>query len=138
MKNDKDLFIEIVKAIEAGVNKHLGNSMLYSPFKVFFNLFKRANPNLMNNIRGRVRNDIYNRLTHISGFNTEVFLIDNNLTDKGHNLLKICYNLGIHFLKKELTVVSAFKVVTNHHFRSHMYNHILDLVSRSASRVLHK
>ena len=92
----------------------------------------------MNNIRGKVRNDIHDRLTHISGFNVEVFLTENNLTDKGNNLLKICYNLGIYFLKKELTVVSAFKVVTNSHFRSHMYNHMLDLLSRSASRVLHK
>ena len=138
MQNDKDLFIEIVKAVEAGVNKHLDNSIVYSPFKIFLNLFKRANPNLMNNIRGKVRNDIYDRLTYISGFNAEVFLVDNNLTDKGRNLLKICYNLGIYFLKKELTVVSAFKMVSNKHFRSHMYNHILDLLVRSASRILHK
>ena len=35
MQSNKDLFIEIVKAVESGVNKHLDNSMLYSPFKVF-------------------------------------------------------------------------------------------------------
>ena len=138
MEIEKDLSIEIVRAIEAGINKYLNNSIVYSPFKLFYNLFKRANPNAMDSIRGRVRNDIYNRLIRIEGFNFEIFLINNEFTDKSKGLLKICYNIGIHFLKKELNVVTAFRVISNANFRSHMYNHMLDLVERSASRVLHK
>ena len=137
MNNDRDFSVEIVKAIESGINKHLDVSVIYSPFKMFYLLFKKANPALIDQIRGKVRNDIYNKLVQIPGFQFEIFLNNNEITSKGGQLLKISYNIGIHILKKQLTVITAFKAITNAHVRNQTYNYILSVVERSASRVLH-
>ena len=134
---NRDLCSEIVKAIETGINKYLDQSIKYTPFRLFYHMFRAANPNLMNNVRSHVRNDIYNRVTNINDFDPVVFIKNDVITPKGKQLLKISFNIGIHLFKKDLTVVSAFKVVTNANFRNHIYNHLLDVVTRSVSMVLH-
>ena len=134
---DRDLSLEIVKAIEAGVHKHLDNTVSYMPFKLFYAMFRAANPKIMSHVKGVVRNDIYTKLIAIPDFDFSVFIQGSEITPKGKQLLTMSYNLGIHILKKDLTVVSAFKMITNSHFRNHIYSYVLDLVGRSASRVLH-
>lgn len=136
-EGNRDYSMEIVKAIESGVHKHLDSSITYTPFKLFYAIFKATNPKMMNNVKGVVRNDIYNRVTAIPDFDFNVFINGAELTPKGKQLLQISFNIGIHLLKKDLNVASAFKVVTNAAFRSHIYSYVLDVVSRSASRVLH-
>ena len=133
----RDFATEIVIAMERGVDKYLAASIKYAPFRIFYNLFKKANPILMDQIRGAVRNDVYNVITAIPGFSFEVFLVDDELQPKGKQLLQICYNIGIHILKKQLNVRMAFKVVTNSHVRNQIYSYILNVVERSTSRILH-
>lgn len=136
-EENRDYSLEIVKAMESGVHKHLDNSIPYTPFKLFYAIFRAANPKIMNNVKGVVRNDIYNKLMSIPGFDFAVFINGSEFTLKGKQLLKISFNIGIHLLKKDLNVVSAFKMVTNAQFRNHIYAYVLDLVGRSASKVLH-
>ena len=136
--SDRDISLEIVKAMESGVHKHLDNSVSYMPFKLFYAIFRAANPKMMDQVRGIVRNDIYNKLVSIPDFDFSAFTLGQEITPKGKQLLTIAHNIGIHLLKKDLNVVSAFKMVTNADFRNHIYSYILDLVGRSASRVLHQ
>jgi len=133
----RDFPTEIVKAIEAGVNRHLNNSLVYSPFKMAFNLFKKANPRLMDQIRGIVRNDIHTTLSQIPGYNPGIFLMNDQITPKGKQMLKISYNIGIHLMKKQLNVMMAFKALYNAPVRNQVYTYILQVTQRSVSRIMH-
>ena len=121
--------------MEAGVNKYLQQSVKYTPFKLFYNIFSRSNPKLMDQVRGTVRNDIYNILANIPAFKFENFIAANEVQHKGKRLLQISHNIGIYLLKKKLNVRSAFKVVTNYHMRNQVYGYILTAIERSAAKV---
>jgi hypothetical protein len=135
--NDKDLAFEMVKALEAGMMRHVNNSFVYSPFKLFYKIFTRANPNLMNEVREYVRNDIFDEIYSIPDFNLKQFIYNGRITPKGKKLLRVCFNFGVHLFKKELSVREAFRLVKNHDFRMNVYHHVLDVVRRVTSRVLH-
>jgi len=135
--HERDFPTEIVKAIETGINKHLDSSFKYSPFKLAFNLFKRSNPRLMDQVRGMVRNDIQVTIAQIQGYNPEVFMSGGILTIKGKQMLKISYNIGIHLMRNQLNVLMAFKALTNSAVRNQIYTYILQVTQRSVSSVLH-
>jgi len=122
----KNLQTEIVKALEDGFNKHLNRSIIYSPFRLFFNLFKKSNPKSIERAREIIREDVFHIMSEVVGFDESVFLVkQNQFTPKGKELLKKCYNIGIRILKKDLTVMLAFKALRNHELREEIYQDIL-------------
>ncbi|MFZ8864396.1 MAG: hypothetical protein ACO2XZ_00800 [Rickettsiales bacterium] len=135
--NDRNFNAEIVTAIEAGINKYLANSFKYSPFRLALNLFKNANPKLIYQIREVVQNDINHFMMNISGYDPTIFVAEGALTAKGKQMLKICYNIGIHLLRDQLNVKLAFKALYNHNVRLQIYDYILEVTYRSASRIIH-
>ena len=137
VNNNKDLYLAMVQAIEAGINKHINRSLIYSPFKLFYRIFTSANPNLMQQVREYVANDINNNSQKIDGFKIDIFLKDDQFSEKAHKLLQVSHNIGIHLFKKELTPITAFKLVSNPQFRSKIYSHLLETINRVVSRVTH-
>ncbi len=134
---EKNLQIEIVKALEDGFNKHLNRSIIYSPFRLFFSLFKKSNPKLMERAREIIRKDVLGVLTEITGFDETVFLVkQNQFTPKGKELLKKCYNIGIRILKKDLTVMLAFRAIRDQQLREEIYNNILVQVQNAVFIIL--
>ncbi len=133
----RDIPQEIVKAFEAGIDNYLARSIKYSPFRLFYNMFKRSNPQLVSQVREMFRNDILEKLLEIPDFNPGAFVQGEELTIKGKKLLQICYNIGIHLLKKRLNVVTAFRVIQNADFRHQIYTYVLQTVKRTTSQVLH-
>ena len=124
---------KIVFALECGVNKHLDRSIVYSPLRFFYNRFKKNNPQTIQNARSIIANDIRTIIAGIANANSEMFVESGEPNEIGKKLLQRNYNIGINLLKKELTVVKAFKVITNSGFRMQIYNYILALVKKSIS-----
>jgi hypothetical protein len=124
---EKNLQTEIVQAMEAGFNKHLGRSIIYSPFRLFFALFKKSHPKSVEYARQIIREDVEAIISAIDGFDQSVFIIkQNQFTPKGKELLKKCYNIGIRVLKKDLTVTLAFRALRDYEMRQEIYQHILE------------
>lgn len=134
---NRDFTTEIVRAIESGVNKHLNKSIKYSPFKLAFNLFKNANPKIMYQVRLMVRDDLSNSFLNISDYKPEIFMQNSEFTAKGQQMLKISYNIGIHLLRDQLNVKTAFKALYNHNVRLQIYDYVLEATYRSARRIIH-
>jgi hypothetical protein len=134
----REITKEIVVALEKGVDKHLSKSLKYSPFRLFFNMFRKSNPNLMTQVREYVRQDIEHLFMTIKGYNPVIFIHNNNITPEGKQMLKTSYNLGIYILKKKLTVVTAFKAVTNPKVRDDIYHFILEALIKSATKIIYK
>lgn len=128
----KDLYVEIVRALEAGVDKQLNRSFLYSPFRLFYNIFKKNNPQTMDYARQSVRHDVEHILEEIPNFNSELFIKDGKITKIGRQILQKSYSIGIHILKKKLTVVSAFKALRDNQFRTQIYNYMLSCIKNAA------
>ena len=135
--NNRDFGADIVKAIEAGINKHLAKSIKYSPFRLAFNLFKNANPKLMYQIREMVKNDLNNSFVNIAEYDATIFISGTDFTAKGKQILNIAYNIGIHLLRDQLNVKLAFKALYNNNVRLQIYDYVLDATYRSVSRVTH-
>ncbi len=135
--HDRDLFVEMVAAIESGINKHISSTLSYSAFRLFYKLFTSTNRNLMQQIRDYVKNDIFNQTQAIKGFNTSLFINGHTITEKGRTLLQLCYNIGIHLFKNELTPRKSFSLIKDSNFRWELYQHTLDMVQRVTSRVTH-
>ncbi len=124
---EKNLPTEIVQAMEAGFDKHLNRSITYSPFRLFFNLFKKTNPKLMGNVRQTIREDVLEIISAIDGFDQSIFIVkQNQLTPQGKELLKKCYNIGIRVLKKDLTVILAFRALRDYKLRQETYRYVLE------------
>tara|TARA_A100001015_G_C14959799_1_gene700347 strand:+ start:972 stop:1403 length:432 start_codon:yes stop_codon:yes gene_type:complete len=138
MKQEKEIQLgeEMVKAIEAGLDKHLKGSIKYAPFKLFLKMFREKNPELVSNIRIAVAGDIINVVGGVKDFSKTMFIKDNQLSPLGHELLKKCYNIGIYILKKRLTVVMAFRVVTNTRIRNQLYNFLLNAIEVSTYKII--
>jgi hypothetical protein len=133
---EKDLFVEVVRLVEAGMNKFLNRSILYSPFRLFFNLFKRHNPRTMDSIREMVRNDVEQVLGNIENFNQVIFVASNGWTMSGKDFLRSCYNIGINILRKKVTMMMAFKAFRDYELRNEIYNYILEEVRLSAMKAM--
>lgn len=124
--SQRDLAKEIVKAVETGVNRFLKRSIIYSPFKLFYNLFKKSNPKTMDSVRQRVRDDIDSNTKTIENFNPEIFITGITVLPQGRKLLQRCYEIGLSILKTKLTVVLAFKLIRDAELRDEIYNDVLN------------
>jgi len=124
---ERNLQTDIVQALETGFNTHLNRSFIYSPFRLFFNLFKKSNPKSIDSARQMIGEDVLEIISAIEGFDQSIFLVNQNqLTSKGKELLKRCYNIGIRVLKKDITVSLAFRALRNYELRQEIYRHILE------------
>jgi len=132
---DRDLSFEIVKAVETGINKYLNRSITYSPFRLFYNLFKKSNPKLIEQVRATVRNDIENILQSITNFKPEFFIEGNAIRPKGIRLLQICHNIGFKLLKEKLTIITAFKALKNQQLRNEIYSYILGEIEEAVEYI---
>ena len=133
---EKDLFSEATRLLEAGINKHLNKSIVYSPLRLFYNMFKKRNPQLMSNIRESVCNDIEQCLISIENFNQNIFVAPSSWSPQGKDFLRACYNIGIDVLRKKLTVMLAFRVMKDASLRDKIYNDILSDVQEAAINAL--
>jgi hypothetical protein len=133
---EKNLSAEVTRLIEAGINKHLNRSIIYSPLRLFYNLFKKNNPQTIASIRELVREDIEKYLNDIADFKQEIFVASNGWTMPGKNFLRSCYNIGIDLLRTKLTVMVAFKAFRNAEVRDGIYNDILEDVRSAAIIVM--
>ncbi len=124
--------IELVRIIEAGIERQLNCSIIYSPFKLFYFLFKRANLGLYQRIREVLAEDIEKSLLGIAGFSQEIFIQNQELTTKGNLLMKRSYNIGIRLIKNQLGVKKAFRVLKDPELQQEVYNYILDKVVAGA------
>ncbi len=118
------LGFELTKLVEAGINKHLNSSIKYSPLKIAFNLFKKANPNTINQVREIITQDIEEMLINIENYHEDDFVSDGEFTTKGQMARKIAYNIGINLLKKELNVTTAFRATRSREVRERIYRYI--------------
>jgi hypothetical protein len=136
---DKELAREAVKAMEAGFYKHLNRSFIYSPFKLFFNLFKKSNQGTIAHAKEVIRQDVQKILQQIDNFEESKFIDDDDkITPIGKKFLQKCYNIGINILKKDLTIGLAFKAIRDHNLRGQIYDNILHSVQNVAERLLYK
>ncbi len=128
--------IETVRWLEAGVNKHLDRSFRYKPLRYFYRKFQRNNPQTIANARDIVAQDIAQILSQVMGYNEAAFVVDGNATEAGKLFFKRVYNIGINLLKKRLTVMQSFKVITNATFRMQVYDFILKSVQKAATQYM--
>jgi hypothetical protein len=132
----RELPSEIVKAIEIAINRCLDRSIVYSPFRLFYNLFKKSNPKLMEHTRKLVARDILEYLNTIDNFTPEIFISENTIHPIGKILLQYCYNIGVVLMKKKLTVILAFKVLRNAALRDETYSYVLNEVRKATIMVM--
>lgn len=137
--SERNLPTEVAHALEAGFNKHLNRSIIFSPFRLFFNLFKKSNPKIMDKVREVIRSDIAQLLGGLENFSEAIFIVkQNQITPAGKEFLTRCYNIGIRLLKKDLTVMMAFKAIRDAELRDQIYGHILEQIQNSAFELLNK
>ena len=115
---------ELINLVEAGINKHLKSSIKYSPLKIAFGLFKKSNPNTVQQVRAAIIEDCEEMLRNITDYSEKEFLYNGEFTKKGQMARKIAYNIGINLLKKELNVRTAFKATRNQEVRERIYSYI--------------
>lgn len=127
---------ELVKMVEAGINKHLKHSFIYSPFRVAFNLFKKSNPNTMQQVRNYVAQDVAKLLLEVPGYSEEDFIYEGGFSKQGQELRKLCYNVGIRLMKNKLNVRLAFKALRNNDIRQEIYNYVLDNIAKSVTKII--
>lgn len=121
--------LEITREIEVGINNFLAKSIKYSPFKIFYNLFKKGNTKLMDDIRHYVAKDILHILENSHDFNIDD--CSNNdyyLLPYGEELLKSYEELGKDIFRKYIGVKDSFKLVSNKKFRVNFYHLFLNQV----------
>jgi hypothetical protein len=132
-----DLGIEIVKAVETGINRTLDSSLKYSPLKLFVKLFKAGNPATMNYVRERARHDILEELHSLQNFNESLFIkVDEYFTPAGRILLNASYSTGIRIIRENATISGGFKMVTNADVRNAVYDDILISIKTAGWRIL--
>ena len=127
---------EVVRLLEAGINKHLNKSFRYRPLRYFYRKFQRNNPQAVANARHIASQDIAQVLSQIMGYNDSNFVVNGQATDDGKLFFKRVYNIGINLLKKRLTVMQSFRAITNSDFRMQVYDFILKSVQKSASDLM--
>ena len=127
---------EVVRLLEAGINKHLNKSFRYRPLRYFYRKFQRNNPQVVANARHIASQDIAQVLSQIMGYNESNFVVNGQVTDDGKIFFKRVYNIGINLLKKRLTVMQSFRAITNSDFRMQVYDFILKSVQKSASDLM--
>ncbi|MBT4922027.1 MAG: hypothetical protein HON23_03330 [Rickettsiales bacterium] len=131
-----DLYQEMTMALEKGFFKQLDSSIKYAPLKFFVHLYINANPEVIDNVRNYVRNDIENALKEQDLYQEEYFITKSAPTEQGKAALKQCFNLGIYVMSRKLTVRSGFKLVTNADFRYQIYIFTLGSVERIIDKII--
>lgn len=126
---------EMVKIIEAGIEKQLSQSIFYSPFRLFLRLFKSKNPQLVQRVRNILKQDIELIFLENNNFKVEDFVQNNILTNEGRLLIKRGYNIGIRVVKK-LTVKMLFRVMRDQEMQQKIYNYILTQVRQKTIAIL--
>tara|TARA_Y100000389_G_scaffold32720_2_gene27856 strand:- start:5246 stop:5659 length:414 start_codon:yes stop_codon:yes gene_type:complete len=125
----KDFSLEVTREIEIGINNFLKKSIKYTPFKLFYTLFKKSYPKLINEIRHYVAGDIENILTNYEDFHIDdLSNNDYDLSQKGELLLECYENLGKELFERHLTVKKAFNLISKPNFRHEFYNVFLEEV----------
>ena len=118
----RDFSLEIVREIEIGFNNFLKKSIRYSPFALFYKLFKKSYPQLINDVRHYIAQDIETILKESENFEINNITNDNyDLSIKGEKLLEEFQIFGLNILKKYLTVRKAFKLISDPEVRSEFY-----------------
>ena len=136
MQNDLAfLSSEIAKIIESGIEKQLSQSIKYSPFRLFYSLFKKKNPQTIQRIRNMLANDIQESLSSIEGFDATIFTKNNTMNDTGRLLRKRSYNIGIRLVKK-LNVKMAFRALKDNSLQQKLYNYVLKQTKAKAVEIL--
>lgn len=126
---------EIAKIIESGIEKQLRQSIKYSPFRLFYSLFKKKNPQTIQRIRNMLANDIQATLSDIEKFNVGIFAKNNSINNTGRVLIKNSYNVGIRLVKK-LNVKMAFRALRDESLQQKIYNYILKQVKAKTLNIL--
>lgn len=128
---------ELVRMLEKGIEKQLSRSIFYSPFRLFYRLFKRNNPQLIQRVKDSMARDIAEVLSNIEHFNPKIFMEMESPTDEGRILMKRAYNIGIRVVKS-LSVKLAFKAFQDQSLQQEIYNYILTQTRDRASLILIK
>jgi hypothetical protein len=127
----RDFSLEIVREIEIGINQFLAKSIKYSPFSLFFKLFKKSYPKLINDIRYYIAQDIEYIIKDNDNFNmNDISNKDYDLSLKGEELLESYKKLGSDIFKKHLSVKKSFKLISNLDFRQKFYTFFLNEVNK--------
>lgn len=130
---------EITRLIEAGAEKQMKRSLSYAPFRLFYSLLKKRNPNTIDQIRMNLSKDIKQTLSEIENFREEVFWHQHGVpTDQGFALIKSCFNIGIRILRDKLNVKLAFRLMREEALRQELYNHVLSEVRKAAIKHMPK
>lgn len=118
----RDFSLEVVREIEIGFNNFLKKSIRYSAFALFYKLFKKSYPQLINDVRYYIAQDIETILKESENFEINNITNDNyDLSIKGEKLLEEFQIFGFNILKKYLTVRKAFKLISDPEVRSEFY-----------------
>ncbi len=125
--------VEVVRLLEAGVNKHLNKSFRYKPLRYFYRKFQRNNPQVVANAKNVMAQDIADILSQVANYNESIFVVDGKTTEAGKLFFKKVYNIGINLLKKRLTVMQSFRAITNPDFRLQVYNFVLKSIQKAAN-----
>lgn len=134
----ENLQLEMVKALEMGMNHHLKRSIIYSPFRLFYKIFSSANPKMMNQVRQIIQNDITANLQSLPEFRLDIFIDDNGyLTKKGKKLLHNCKAFAVFFFRRKMSVMKAFQLVKNPRFRAERYAYVLEGVNKFTLTIIH-
>lgn len=127
----------LARITEDGINKQLHRSLLHAPFRIVLNLFKKKNPQLVQNIRNTFAHDVEDALVKIDGFDLNLFVNKNGFTDQGELMMKRSYNIGIR-LVKNTGVKAAFHILRNRPAQQALYNDILNQTQEKASLIAHE
>ncbi|MDA7705367.1 hypothetical protein N8772_02695 [Rickettsiales bacterium] len=125
----RDFSLEIVREIEIGINNFLKKSIIYSPFSLFFKLFKKSYPQLIHDIRHYISQDIEHIIKNHENFNMDDISDRNyDLSIKGERLLASFEKLGSDIFKKHLSVRKSFNLISKSEFRHEFYEILLSEV----------
>lgn len=130
------LTTKLASITEAGIERQLNQSIFYSPFRLFYRLFKKKNPQLIQQIRELLANDIQNELLSLENWDQEIFIKKGgHLSAEGNLLIKRCYNIGIRLVKK-LSVKMAFRALRDRSLQQELYGYILDQTKEKTITIL--
>jgi hypothetical protein len=131
----RDFSLEIVREIEIGFNNFLKKSIKYSPFALFYKLFKKSYPQLINDVRYYIAQDIETILKESQNFEINKITNDNyDLSIQGEKLLEEFQIFGFDIIKKYLTVRKAFKLLSHPEVRTEFYELFLTDIKKIIGR----
>lgn len=125
---------ELTKMLEDGLERQMNSSIKFSPFKLFYNLFKKKNPQTIQRVKNMLTADIEASLREIENFDASAFVKDGEFSNSGKLLRRKAYNIGVKLVKK-LGVKMAFRVVRDPALQNRLYNFILGQIKNRAEDI---